>query len=106
MDGEDTCSGRVCRIDLEFSKEINLFSENWNSNLEARNGFNRRSECLPFSVVRAPETGNESLLRSGTGTGSDKTPRECCGSMLQQTMYRPDIFECCSDGTVNKIGSC
>ena len=51
VDDEDTCEGNLCRLDVEFAAAISSLAGSWDAHLEARNGFDRVAECVPFSVA-------------------------------------------------------
>lgn len=102
LDPEKTCQGDLCRLDLAFATEISRIKREWKARNHVKNGFDKKSTCLP--AVKG--------FRSMDGAKkSENSPKimvqsQCCGQGLTRSLFKPDRKECCKDGSVRDFGTC
>ena len=92
---KDTCQGDLCRLDLQFVRELKKNKNSWTKDFHLKNGFDRAGTCAPKkSSQKKPSQGKTTVTS------------ECCGIGISRSIYKPDRQECCKDGSVRPMGSC
>ena len=104
-EAEGTCSGDICRLDLNFIDGINELAYLWQENFHANNGFDRVATCADNSrKIAGPgsDPGAEKTGKQGVKTSN----AQCCGRGLERQLFHTNRMECCEDGKPREIGTC
>ena len=103
VDPVGTCPGDVCRLDLNFTRNLVRLEPNWNEEYHPVTGFNRKKQCS--TITKKSSEDGKSPSNADNGEKGLKI-EFCCGEELSRHPFRPDRLECCEDGTTKPFGTC
>ena len=93
LEEDGTCKKTLCQCDREYLIELEDVISNFDPAFHIQGGFDRAANCH-VKTANEPDLARKVKLH------------DCCGAGINRVVYRPALFDCCEDGTVQPVGEC